>query len=208
MRVTLTHRHEDGAHLAALLCHFGPGWRMISSAPLGGGIGPRHWVLNAQVVPHYSRMDPAAHLTEISPPGPGVGMLTAAHVPAYTQATDHDTTALATVGLRIPTWAAAPAGTVDPELLPGTINIIATLPVPLTDAALVNTVITITEAKTQALLESGYPGTGTASDAICVATPTHGPPEPFGGPRSLWGSRLARATHNAILQGIRNWEMS
>ncbi|GAA0415695.1 adenosylcobinamide amidohydrolase [Acrocarpospora corrugata] len=205
MRVTLAHRDEDGVRLAALLCEFGPGWRMISSAPLGGGIGPRRWVLNAQVVAHYSRMDPAAHLTEISPPGPGVGMLTAASVPAYTQATDHGVTALATVGLRIPTWAAAPVDGTDEDLRPGTINIIAVIPAALTDAALVNTVMTVTEAKTQALIESGYLGTGTASDAVCVAVRTDGPPEPFGGPRSTWGSRLARAVHQAMHEGITRW---
>ncbi|GAA3033502.1 hypothetical protein GCM10017559_71090 [Streptosporangium longisporum] len=46
----LSHRHEDGARLACLLWEFGPGWRAISSAVLGGGIGPAAWALNAQVV--------------------------------------------------------------------------------------------------------------------------------------------------------------
>jgi hypothetical protein len=29
-------------------------------------------------------------------------------------------------------------------------------------------------------------------------------PDPFGGPRSVWGSRLARAVHGAVLRGARH----
>ncbi|MCF6473605.1 adenosylcobinamide amidohydrolase [Nonomuraea sp. MG754425] len=157
----LTYRIEDGTRLGSLLWEFGPGWRMISSAVLGGGIGPREW-----------------------------------------------TEAYATVGLRVPTWAAAPEGREDPELAPmrvGTVNIVAVLPVAMTDAALVNMVMTVTEAKTQALVETGFAGTGTASDAVCVAVPAEGPPQLFGGPRSEWGARVARAVHTAVRRGAESW---
>jgi len=57
---------------------------MISSGVLGGGIGRREWVLNAQVPAGYARTDPARHLTELAGrfglTGPGIGMLTAAQV--------------------------------------------------------------------------------------------------------------------------------
>ncbi len=207
--IRLSHRLEDGARLASLLWEFGPGWRAISSAMVGGGIGPVTWALNAQVVGGYRRMDPVEHLLEMAPPGPGVGMLTAAAVDRFTRAADGGAEALATVGLRVPTWAAAPDGVPDPELapmhLPGTINIIVAVPVAMTDAALVNTVMTVTEAKTQALVEEGFPGTGTASDAVCVAVRQDGPPELFGGPRSTWGARVARAVHDAVRRGTRDW---
>ncbi|MEU4831613.1 adenosylcobinamide amidohydrolase [Streptosporangium sp. NPDC023615] len=229
----LGHRHEDGARLACLLWEFGPGWRAISSAVLGGGIGPAAWALNAQVVAGYARMDPVEHLLELAPPGPGVGMLTAASVDRFTRAADGEVEAVATVGLRVPTWAAAPEGVPDPELAPmllpgpepartrlpapapaparppGTVNIIVAVPVAMSDAALVNAVMTVTEAKTQALLEAGFPCTGTASDAVCVAVPErrpgHGPQEPFGGPRSTWGARIARAVHAAVREGAHLW---
>lgn len=208
----LSHRDEDGARLASLLWEFGPGWRAISSAMVGGGIGPAAWMLNAQVVAGYSRMDPVDHLLELAPPGPGVGMLTAASVGHFTRARDGGAEAVATVGLRVPTWAAAPEGAADPELapvfLPGTVNITVAVPVAMSDAALVNAVMTVTEAKTQALLEAGFPCTGTASDAVCVAAPDRvpgGPEELFGGPRSTWGARIARAVHTAVLQGARRW---
>jgi adenosylcobinamide amidohydrolase len=198
----LTYRDEDGARLGALLWEFGPGWRMISSAMLGGGIGPRGWVLNAQVVGAYARMDPIDHLTELGPPGEGVGMLTAASVDRYATGRDGGVEAVATVGLRVPTWAAAPDG--DPvNARPGTVNIVVVVPVAFCDAALVNAVMTVTEAKTQALLEAGVPGTGTASDALCIAVRDGQPEELFGGPRSVWGARIARAVHQAVLRGAR-----
>ncbi|TMR04727.1 adenosylcobinamide amidohydrolase, partial [Nonomuraea turkmeniaca] len=190
MIVKLTYRVEEGARLGALLWEFGPGWRMISSAMLGGGIGTREWVLNAQVVAGYARMDPVDHLRSLGPGGEGVGMMTAASVDRYVRAADGGVEAFATVGLRVPTWAAAPEGFEDPELAPmrvGTINIVTVVPVAMTDAALVNAVMTVTEAKSQALIEAGFPCTGTASDAVCVAVPVDGPEELFGGPRSEWG---------------------
>ncbi|MCW2900719.1 MAG: hypothetical protein JWO67_2984, partial [Streptosporangiaceae bacterium] len=42
---------------------------------------------------------------------------------------------------------------------------------------------------------------GTASDAVCVAARAEGPEEPFGGPRSRWGARIARAVHAAVRHG-------
>ena len=212
MNVELTWRSEEGVRLAAAMWRPGPGHRMISSALVGGGIGPASWVLNAQVPGGYARLDPVTHLQELAArfglSGPGVGMLTAASVDRLVTATDEGVTATATVGLRVPTWAAAPPDATDPELAPlrvGTINIVVSVPVALNDAALVNAVITATEAKTQAILGAGYPGTGTASDAICVAALGSGPAEPFAGPRSVWGARLARAVHAAVHAGARDY---
>jgi adenosylcobinamide amidohydrolase len=179
---------------------------MISSGVLGGGIGPREWVLNAQVPARYARTDPASHLTELAGrlglTGPGTGMLTAALVTGLVTRSDKGVTAAVTTGLRAPTWAAAPAGTADGDPAPGTINIIVAVPVPLTDAALVNAIITATEAKTQAMLDAGFAGTGTATDAVCVAAPVSPPEaEDFAGPRSAWGARVARAVYAAVLAG-------
>jgi adenosylcobinamide amidohydrolase len=208
LNIELIWRSEEDVRLAAAIWRPGPGWRMISSALVGGGIGPASWVLNAQVPGGYSRLDPVAHLSELAGDfglsGPGVGMLTAAAVERLVTRSDEGAEVTATVGLRVPTWAAAPPDATDPELAPiqvGTVNIVVSVPVALSDAALVNAVITATEAKTQAILEAGYPGTGTASDAICVAAPASGPPEPFAGPRSVWGARIARAVHAAVHAG-------
>lgn len=61
-----TWRTEDGARLAATVWRAGAGRRAISSAMVGGGLGPVHWVLNAQVPGGYSRTDPVAHLDELA----------------------------------------------------------------------------------------------------------------------------------------------
>jgi adenosylcobinamide amidohydrolase len=206
MRLNLNWRAEDGARLPMALWHPGPGYRMISSGVLGGGLGPREWVLNAQVPAAYARTDPTEHLRELARglglTGPGVGLLTAAQVTDLVQRQDEEVQAAATVGLRVPTWAAAPPGDRDPELAPGTINVVVALPVPLTAAAFVNAVVTGTEAKAQAVLDAGFAGTGTASDAICVAAPIGpGREEEFTGPRSAWGARIARAVYAAVHAG-------
>jgi adenosylcobinamide amidohydrolase len=201
-----------------LMWRFGQPLRTVSSGMLGGGITDSVWVLNAQVRADYGRMDPAAHLAEIAhdhglAAGRGVGLLTAARVERVAAGIEGPEGCAvrcdATVGVSYPTWAAAPDGDPLPEnpWRPGTVNIVCQLPVPLTDAALVGAVITATEAKTQALLEGGMPGTGTASDAIVICAPLIGlqEPVPFAGPRSVWGARLARAVHRAVAQGLRNY---
>ncbi|RKE17578.1 adenosylcobinamide amidohydrolase [Streptomyces sp. TLI_171] len=200
-------RIEDGACRHLLVWRAGPGWRMVSSGVLGGGLGERHWVLNAQVRAGYGRMDPEAHLRELAAAqdlvGPGVGLMTAAEVDACTSAQDGGVTALVTTGIGVPTWAAAPEVPLAPYT-PGTINVLAVVPAPVADAGLVNLLATATEAKVQALLDAGHDCSGTPSDAVCIAvrTPTAGQPaEPFGGPRSHWGSRLARAVHRAVHEG-------
>jgi adenosylcobinamide amidohydrolase len=169
-------------------------------------------VVNAEVDVDYRRVDLAVHVGELAAEqgltGPGVGLLTAADVARWCRE-DGGVVVDATVGIRQPTWAAEPDDRGDPGPAggapsPGTINLVAQLPVPLDPAALVNAVVTVTEAKSQALLEGGVPGTGTASDAVCVLCPPAGPGvgEPFGGPRSRWGARLARAAHAAVRDGL------
>ncbi len=81
-------------------------------------------------------------------------------------------------------------------------NIVVFLPVRHTDAALANLLCTVTEAKVQALLSAGVAGTGTASDAVTVLCPPSGRAEPFGGPRSEFGCRTARAVYAALLAGM------
>jgi adenosylcobinamide amidohydrolase len=136
--------------------------------------------------------------------GDGIGFLTAAAVNRRMIGTDKGFIAYATVGLQVPTWAAAPADAA-PAHAAGTVNIVAFSPVRLSDAALVNAVGTMTEAKTQALVERGIEGTGTASDAVALLTPSDGPLEPFAGPRSNVGSPLARAVHAAVAAGTDDW---
>jgi adenosylcobinamide hydrolase len=177
---------------------------VCSSAPFGGGMGLRSWIANAEVPKAYDRTDIPEHAnelkTELDLAGDGVVMLTAASVEKHTVTEDDGVVATATVGLTIPTWAAAPDGD-GTEWKPGTVNVIAWVPARLSLSALVGAVATATEAKTQALVEAGVPGSGTASDAVAIACPAEGPVEPFAGVRSTWGARLARAVHAAVAAG-------
>lgn len=184
-----------------------------STAPVGGGIGLRNWVVNAQVPNGYARRDIEAHVAEITRTlglaGSGVGMLTAAEVARVALCDDEPGVRVeATVGLSLPGWAAAPDGADEARAqaeagLPGTINVVAFVPVRHSDAALANLLCTVTEAKVQALIDGGIPGTGTASDAVTVLCSASGPVEPFGGPRSIWGARVARAVYAALRTGMR-----
>jgi adenosylcobinamide amidohydrolase len=178
----------------------------VSTAAVGGGIGTRAWVLNAEVEKDYGRTDLDDHVHALARghgcTGDGVGMLTAARVARWTGSRDGATEAYATVGVSAPTWAADAEDAVSPYR-PGTINVVAFVPARLDDGALVNAVATATEAKTQALVEHGVPGTGTASDAVCiVCDPDDGARERFAGPRSRIGAALARAVHGAVLTGL------
>jgi adenosylcobinamide amidohydrolase len=176
----------------------------ISSGAFGGGMGLRSWIVNAEVPKGYDRIDLADHAAELKHEleltGDGVVLLTAASVDRHAVAEDAEVAATATVGLTTPTWAAAPDGDAG-EWQPGTINVVAWVPVRLSLAAMVGAVGTVTEAKAQALTEAGVPGSGTASDAVCIACPAEGPVETFAGVRSEWGARLARAAHAAVRTG-------
>jgi adenosylcobinamide amidohydrolase len=205
--------HEFGGvpALAALAWRLQTPLLSASTATVGGGIGLRKWVVNVQVPRDYGRRDVAAHVAEVADAlglsGPGVGMLTAAEVAAVAAAAEAGVRVEATVGLDRPVWAAAPAGEgaaarTATAGAPGTVNVVAVLPVRHTDAALANILCTVTEAKVQALLDGGVPGTGTASDAVTVLCPASGPEEHFGGPRSAYGSRVARSVYAAIRSGL------
>ncbi|HEY6472977.1 MAG TPA: adenosylcobinamide amidohydrolase [Acidimicrobiales bacterium] len=212
-----------GAPALAVACL---AWRLprpmlvASTASVGGGIGARDWVLNVQVPMGYARRDIDAHVAEVAAAlslvGAGVGMLTAAGVDRVAVGGEEDGVRVeATVGVSIPVWAAAPPDTPDGSGWarheagagrPGTINVVAFVPVRHTDAALANLLCTVTEAKVQALRDGGVPGTGTASDAVTVVCPAEGPAEPFGGPRAAWGAPVARAVYGALRTGLGSLE--
>jgi len=200
----ITSRVEDRRQLSMLVWSFDEPMTVASTAACGGGLGERRWIINAQVQHDYRRRDQQRHGAELAAvagvaEAGGVVMFTALDVSRVRSAQDGGVHVDATVGLTLPVWAAAPD--VGVAAAPGTVNLMAQLPVRLSDAALLNALCTATEAKTQALLEAGVPGTGTASDAVTIVCPADGPAELFGGPRSMWGARLARAVHAAVLAG-------
>lgn len=181
---------------------------VVSTAILGGGTGSASWILNVSVAGDYARLDPADHLGEIAAYlgliGSGVAMMTAVPVDRREVVEVEGAIVTATVGVGTPTWAADPEASVGNEsLTPGTINLVTAIPADLEPGAMVNMATTITEAKTQALIEAGIAGTGTATDAVCVVGDHDAAASSFGGPRSEWGARVAMATHRAVTLGLR-----
>lgn len=181
-------------------------WLAISSGAYGGGLGVRSWVLNATVPSVYDRPDPAEHICQVSTrlglAGAGTGLLTAVDVRHVVSATSDGVTVQVTTGVSEPVWAAG-TDLAAVGYRPGTINVVGWSPVRLSDAALVNAVATVAEAKAQVLGEAGVGGTGTCTDATVLLCPADGTAEPYGGPRSRIGSLLARTVHRAVSAGLR-----
>lgn len=197
----------------ALLFTVPPGWVALSSAAVGGGLVWPRLVVNLGVGEDFLRTDLEAYVAERLAPlgrteGPVTALLTAADVRCWTGGASDGVQAWATVAATKPTWAARPGGLLDRAEgtpAPGTVNLVATVPVPLTTSALVQAVGAATEAKAQALLQAGVPGTGTASDALVVLCPDSAArqaPVPFAGVRSPWGHRLAEAVRQAVSTGM------
>jgi len=199
----LTRRAEDGRDEPLLVWRLPEPALAISSAVLGGGLGPCGWVVNCTVPMSYDRDDPADHVAGIAAglglSGPGVGLLTGVNVAEVVATRDEGVRLWATVGLGVPIQAAAPAAPSPPHV--GTVNVVAWVPVRLSPGALVNAVATITEAKAQAIRDLGWDATGTPTDAVCVVCPVTADEADYAGPRSVWGARLARAAHQAVLSG-------
>ena len=208
----------DAEHHGMLVWKWRSPMVAMSSAPVGGGISRVEWAANIGVPLAYNRVDIDNHAAEVAAAlgltGRAMTMFTAADVSMVRRGLSTGAVAHATVGLSKPTWAAAPTdhrgqhapGTLSQNMSsPSTINIVVQIPVGLCEAAAVNAVMTVTEAKTQALADLGVPGTGTASDATAVIWPADAPTERFAGPRSLWGARIARAAHKAVSDGATSW---
>ncbi|ASR39210.1 adenosylcobinamide amidohydrolase [Prauserella marina] len=179
---------------------------VVSSAPLGGGLGLRRWLLNATVPAGYTDPAPERYAASVASrlglDGEGTGLLTAVDVRNVRSQADNGVRVHATTGVGMPIWAASDQIGAGP-VVAGTINVVARFPVRLSEAALVNAVATVAEAKAQALLDSGVDGTGTCTDATILCCPADGPAEAYGGPRSVAGSALARAVHAAVGAGLR-----
>jgi adenosylcobinamide hydrolase len=196
--------HLGTEGLPLLVWRFDQPMAVASTAPAGGGVGHRRWMINAQVPPGYLRRDPEGHVGELASAlgmsGAGVGMLTAVSITKVVRVVEAGVSVETTVGVSHPVWAAS-TEPIDDVPRAGTVNVVAFVPTAFSDAALLNALCTITEAKAQAFLLAGIEGTGTASDAVTVVCLPRGEAEPFGGPRSRWGAPLARAVCTAVRTG-------
>src|SRR6266581_4748617 len=116
--------------------------------------------------------------------------------------------AVVTVGLSNP---ASAGRTAVAAWLPSTINTILVVDAAATPAALVNLVMTVTEAKVMVVAEAGVrtldgdPASRASTDAIVIAATGRGRRCEFGGPVSDLGWAAARAARAALSTGVDRW---
>jgi iron complex transport system ATP-binding protein len=190
--------------------------RAVSSAIVGGGLVQTRAIVNLHVPKGFQCADSEGHLAEFARrravPSPFVGLLTGAATDRAELATEQlnglSVSAVVTVGLSNRSAAGRSAQAM---WRPSTINTIVIVDAEAEDAALVNLVITATEAKALALAEAGVATreggvvTGTSTDAVVVAATGRGPRCRFGGPVSDLGWLVARAVKSALDAGVARW---
>jgi len=191
---------------------------VLSSAVRRGGFAEARTIVNLHVDKHCRSDDlerPLADfIAERGLPEPCVGLLTAARTEhaelAHVAASGFAVTAVTTVGLSNRSTAGRSAAA---RWQPSTINTIVIVDGQPEAAALVNAVMTVTEAKALALAEAGVrsadgqPATGTSTDAVVIAATGRGPVARFGGPASEMGAAIGRAVLHALERGIAAWKV-
>jgi adenosylcobinamide hydrolase len=204
---------------SALVVRLARPGRAASSAVLGGGVLELDAVVNHAVRASDERAlaEPEAWLREVCgrlalDPQRTAALMTGVE-PARTVVVEDARDAIeivvfVTAGLANALRVGDPA-TVR-STVPGTINLIAVVGAPMTDAALVEAVTIAIEARTLATLEAGVPSavsgeiaTGTGTDAVVVAALGGGRAIPHCGKHTSLGELLGRAVLAASRKAIR-----
>ncbi len=168
-------------------------WRAASTG-VDGGLRNIATILNRTVPINFDHNDPLAYIQEIlAAKGYGTdafGLLTAVEMHNLCVMQYDYITVFVTAGVSNPNP--------DPTK-PHTINIIVTSDESLSDAAVLETIITATEAKAHALRNLGRDFTGTTSDAVVVAgiladQPQHVYAGTF--------TEIGRRVYDAVLTGV------
>lgn len=185
----------------------------LSTSFFGGGFRRVRHILNVQVAEDYCSDNPAADLRAIAircgVAQPFVGLLTAVPLRNTRIATAKESGLHVAVVLTAGVGNATSAGVSRPFASgPGTINSIVLLDAKLTRAAMVNAVLTATEAKTAVLQElgirtpDGVLATGTSTDTVTVAITGRGPALPYAGPATTTGWLIASTLRRALKQAL------
>lgn len=185
----------------------------LSSAVVGGGYARARHILNVNVDKNFYCKNPKVWLRafakERNVNEAFVGLITAVKLRkvrlAFFEAEGLSAGALITAGVSN----ASSAGITPPfSYRPGTINIILLLNANLTRAAMLNAVITATEAKTAILKErniltpDGASATGTSTDTVTVACTGVGTSQAYAGPVTTIGWLIARAVRQALTESL------
>jgi adenosylcobinamide hydrolase len=187
----------------------------LSSAVVGGGYGRARDILNVHVSDQYEGMpdeDLAEVAADLGVEGPAIGLLTAAYTEfarcAVESRGDLTVAAVVSVGLSNTSSAGVTppfdSGERGDGPRPGTINVILLVDGALTPAAMVNAVITVTEAKSMTLAEwdvktpEGDAASGTSTDTVVVACSGRGEELEYAGPATTVGWLAGRTVRAAM----------
>lgn len=193
--------------------------KVLGSAVLGGNLRWARYIINHSVDKNYQGSNPEQDLKQVAERlqlGHDVlGMMTAVSVThtvlSNGRQKELSVATLCTAGIGNPGVAGLPIKKVSGKYQPGTINLILLIDGDLTDSAMVNAIITATEAKTRALfnakisLPSGERITGTTTDAIVVACTGRGEPLPYAGTATDLGYLIGRTVYKAVMQGVNTY---
>ncbi|RIX51699.1 hypothetical protein D3P08_14850 [Paenibacillus nanensis] len=190
----------------------------LSSAVLSGGFSRSSVFVNWKVPLHYDCSDPVSDLLRQCRiwgynPSETVGLITAAKLThASVIEKDGDKFRLiccTTAGTRNAAKAGSPRTTFS-AYTAGTINTMLVIEGAMTMSAMVNAVMTATEAKAAALWElgirdsgSGELATGTTSDAIVIGvsqTPIQGAVHAYAGTATTIGCAIGEAVYESVLE--------
>jgi adenosylcobinamide hydrolase len=193
----------------------------LNSSIWGGGFGTHHCIVNRQVHKSYMCDNPSEEMRSFllnsgEDPENTAGMLTAAyvrdagfsaeHLPLTNPITDGqaslNVSSWVTVGLGNTARAGITRNT--DSLYPGTINSIIVIDGILSDSAMVNAIITATEAKTAALqdlqiktnAEDSW-ATGTTTDAVIIASTQRGAHYAYAGTATKLGYLIGKTVYDA-----------
>ncbi len=195
--------------------------RTLSWAVIGGGFGT-----HSKVVWHFVRREELDHDTDpvqlfarrLAAQGYSdvVGLLTARYLKPFAEASrtvlEVSAHAVATVGMGNALRVGDPAHSAAPL---GTINILCKVSVPLSDAALIEALSLVVEARTAALASfavksvvSGEPATGTGTDCVVVACPLvaqGSAPQAYAGKHTAVGSAIGSSVLSAMQSATERW---
>jgi len=190
-------------------------YRVLSWAPLGGGLVAARTILNHQVrTDEYPAQEPAVFLQALVQrlrlEATVVGLMTGVKMERLVrQVEQRDSLSIecfATVGLSNALAVGDPA--THAESL-GTINLIVVANRPLTIEAMVESVAIVTEAKVRALAVAGVKSTvsdalatGTGTDCVAIGCPLGEPAYRYCGKHTQLGELLGGVVYKAVAEGL------
>nr|WP_237690983.1 adenosylcobinamide amidohydrolase [Paenibacillus caui] len=213
MEVTRGERH--------LALHFPELTEAVGSAVFGGGMVRIRTMVNIYVDKFYRCDDPERDIRELLdawgyPLETTAGLLTAVKMDRASIFEEQDECAgvlcCVTAGVGNGAKAGVRRTTFPADYVPGTINIMLAVNGRLTPAAMVNALMTATEAKAAALAdlgirdpETGGVATGTTTDAVMLAVSQSragGPLHKYAGTATDLGGRIGRLVYAAVTESL------